>query len=203
MGKWAFFLASLLLLTALLTSPTALANGGRKYHVSPSGSDSNPGTESRPWATISRGVAALRPGDMLVVHGGTYREVVRINVSGTPDSPIQIVAAGGEEVILNQSGLGSSGVIFEPGASYILLYGFKIVGSDVWGISLEGGNSHIRLSGVDVSGAEVGVHMTTGYSGQEPEHGPVDNVTIEESLIHHNKFGGIKFLSIKFSRKNT
>ncbi|HDI86712.1 MAG TPA: DUF1565 domain-containing protein, partial [Candidatus Korarchaeota archaeon] len=81
-------------LSLVLLAP-AIAQGrvngpGRTFHVSPSGSDSNPGTESQPWATISRGVASLEPGDVLIVHGGTYHEVIVINVSGTPEAPIEI-----------------------------------------------------------------------------------------------------------------
>ncbi len=176
----------------LLLAPHAAAGGqGRVYHVSPGGSDSNPGTESRPWATISRGVAALGPGDRLVIHGGTYHEVVDINVSGTPDAPIEIVGAEGELVTVDQSGFGSSGVIFRPGVSYVRFGNLRLVGADVWAVSLEGNNSHIELFRLDISGAEVGIHMTVGESGQWPIYGPVDNVTIEESAIHDNLYGGI------------
>ncbi|MDK2464197.1 MAG: hypothetical protein QI223_05440 [Candidatus Korarchaeota archaeon] len=177
---------------ALLLAPHATVGGqGRVYHVSPGGSDSNPGTESRPWATISRGVAALGSGDRLVIHGGTYHEVIVINVSGTPEAPIEIVGAEGELVTVDQSGFGSSGVIFRPGVSYVRFGNLRLVGADVWAVSLEGNNSHIGLFRLDVSGAEVGIHMTVGESGQWPIYGPVDNVTIKSSAIHDNLYGGI------------
>src|SRR5262245_4103963 len=44
------------------------------YHVTPDGNDSNSGTEAQPFRTIHRGASALRPGDTLLVGGGTYDE---------------------------------------------------------------------------------------------------------------------------------
>src|SRR5262249_18330399 len=57
---------------------------GTTYYVSPTGSDSNPGTFARPFATVNRGVRVLRPGDTLLVRKGTYPEALRnVIPSGT------------------------------------------------------------------------------------------------------------------------
>jgi hypothetical protein len=45
---------------------------GNVYYVSPNGSDSNPGTRERPWATPGYGSRQLRPGDTLVILRGKY-----------------------------------------------------------------------------------------------------------------------------------
>jgi len=129
---------------------------GRTFHVSPNGSDFNPGTESQPWATISRGVASLEPGDVLIVHGGTYHEVIVINVSGTPEAPIEIRAAPGEEVIVDQSGFGSNCLVFAPGASYVRVSSLRLFDCDIWAVSLDGGNSHVELNRLEISRAESG-----------------------------------------------
>src|SRR3989344_9429340 len=44
------------------------------YFISPSGSDSNPGTESQPWKTIERAVSSssLSPGDVVNAMAGSY-----------------------------------------------------------------------------------------------------------------------------------
>ena len=72
----------------------------KEYFVSPSGSDSAPGNESRPFATISPAVGVLQPGDTLTIRGGTYAETVDVPVSGSPDRPITIRGAEGEKVRL-------------------------------------------------------------------------------------------------------
>lgn len=59
----------LLLVAALRISPAA----AQPYHVAPSGSDANPGTLSRPFATLHHAQEAARrkPG-MVYLHGGTH-----------------------------------------------------------------------------------------------------------------------------------
>ncbi len=46
------------------------APGGSVYFVSPTGVDSNPGTESLPWATLDQAADSLYPGDLVYVRGG-------------------------------------------------------------------------------------------------------------------------------------
>jgi hypothetical protein len=50
------------------------------------------GTESQPYKTISRAAKGLRPGDMVFVRPGIYRENVQVRSSGTKEFPIQFVA---------------------------------------------------------------------------------------------------------------
>lgn len=79
----------------------------KTYHVAcghPRASDANPGTEDRPFATISAAAAVLNPGERVLVHGGTYRECVRPARGGDgPDRMIAYEAAPGEEVIVKGS----------------------------------------------------------------------------------------------------
>ncbi len=74
----------------------------RLYHVAqghPDASDDNPGTEEKPWRTISRAADVLQPGEKVVVHEGIYRECVRAARGGEgPDRMIAYEAAPGEEV---------------------------------------------------------------------------------------------------------
>ncbi len=49
---------------------------------------------------ISEAVARLEPGDTAILHAGTYRELVVVEKSGTPEQPIAIRAAEGEMVCL-------------------------------------------------------------------------------------------------------
>ena len=76
---------------------------GPIYHVSPSGDDTNPGTEVAPFKTIRKAASMLTAGITLIIHAGTYFEVVPITASGTPDNYITIMAAGDGPVILENS----------------------------------------------------------------------------------------------------
>jgi len=75
------------------------------YYVSPSGSDSNPGTLASPFLTIAHGLGVLTAGDTLNIRGGTYDETIweSMVVTGTLANAILIQAYLGEAVILQPS----------------------------------------------------------------------------------------------------
>jgi len=92
-----------LTLMVIVTISFVVPLSAATYHVDCNhlqASDSNPGTQERPWKTISKAAARLKPGDMVIVHGGVYREWVHPQRSGTKDAPISYIAAPGEEVII-------------------------------------------------------------------------------------------------------
>jgi len=75
-----------------------------EYHVSPSGLDSNSGSESRPFKTISAAARIAQPGDVITVHEGTYRERVNPPRGGASDDKrIVYQAALGEKVVVKGS----------------------------------------------------------------------------------------------------
>ncbi|MFA6998705.1 MAG: DUF1565 domain-containing protein, partial [Victivallaceae bacterium] len=57
-------------------------------YVSVNGNDANSGTKSYPFRTIQKAANVAKPGDRILIGGGTYKEYVNINVSGTAGSPI-------------------------------------------------------------------------------------------------------------------
>lgn len=90
--------ASLLVLVALLTMGGVRAN---VYVVTPAGSDANPGTATRPFATIQKAADAARAGDKVVVKSGLYRQEVHLHNSGTSAAPIQFVADPPGSVVIS------------------------------------------------------------------------------------------------------
>jgi alpha-N-arabinofuranosidase len=58
-------------LLVAVTSHLALA---KEFHVSPSGYDTDKGSRSKPFRTISAAARVAQPGDVITVHGGVYRE---------------------------------------------------------------------------------------------------------------------------------
>ncbi|NRA49396.1 MAG: right-handed parallel beta-helix repeat-containing protein, partial [Phaeodactylibacter sp.] len=68
----------------------------------PKASDDNPGSENRPWLTISRAAELLEPGDQVIIKQGVYREAVHPQRGGSgPDQMITYTAAPGEKVVIS------------------------------------------------------------------------------------------------------
>ncbi len=73
-------------------------------HVAKNGSDSNKGTKDSPLLTISAAAKIAMPGDIILVHEGTYREWVKPERGGTSeDKRIVYLAAPGEKVYIKGS----------------------------------------------------------------------------------------------------
>jgi hypothetical protein len=166
-----------------------LTYGSTTYHVATSGDDSGNGTELSPWRTIAHGVANLKPGETLIVHEGVYNEAIDIELSGTEYARIRIAGEG--QVVVNGEGIDSDGIVLRPGASFLELDGLRITGFPKgWGLALYGNNSHIILRDIEVDYCETGIRITVGGSGEPPEFGGVDDVTLEGVHMHHNSVGG-------------
>jgi hypothetical protein len=74
---------------------------GAEVHVSPSGDDAANGSERDSFRTIAHAAEVVGPGDVCILHPGTYRETLRPARSGTAEAPISFRAAGDGEVILS------------------------------------------------------------------------------------------------------
>ena len=85
--------------TAVKRLEAAAIEGNHEYHVSPSGKDHNDGSPSRMLATISAAAAKAYPGDVIIIHQGTYRERIDPPRGGLSDTQrIVYQAATGEKV---------------------------------------------------------------------------------------------------------
>ena len=110
--------------------PTLLPQStGSAFHVSPTGSDANPGTAEEPWQTIQMAMTSLQPGQIAYVRAGTYEtggtfgtEADRYlwTTACQADAPCSLVAFPGERPILH-------GQVRIAG-SYLRLSGFIIEG---------------------------------------------------------------------------
>lgn len=79
----------------------------RTYYVdgkNPKASDSNNGTSEKPFKTISRAAEVLKPGELVIIKGGIYREkIVPARGGESPEKMITYEAASGENVIVSGS----------------------------------------------------------------------------------------------------
>jgi pectate disaccharide-lyase len=72
-------------------APGAFLGVGRAdFYVAPSGSDTFAGTLAKPFATLSKAVSVVKPGQTIALRGGTYRPTtpVTITTSGTATARI-------------------------------------------------------------------------------------------------------------------
>jgi hypothetical protein len=83
---------------------TTVDDSRTEYHVSVDGSDDGDGSSGDPFRTVSAAAASARPGDVVTVHAGTYRERVDPPRGGdSDDRRIVYRAADGADVTLKGS----------------------------------------------------------------------------------------------------
>ena len=106
-------------LTFILSSAVIFA---AEYHVSKTGQDTNDGSGGSPFKTISAAALIAQPGDIIIVHAGTYRERITPPRGGESDEKrIVYQAAEGEKVEIKGSEI---------------ITGWQNDGKGVWKISL-------------------------------------------------------------------
>ena len=98
--------------TCLAAGLWAGAALGAEFHVSPTGSDTSPGTKDKPFATLAKARDAVRAAKAAArepvtvwLHAGTYylpeTLVLTAGDSGTKQAPVVYAAAPGEEAIIS------------------------------------------------------------------------------------------------------
>ncbi len=129
------------------------------YWVSPSGSDSNPGTQAQPWQTLQANVATLLPGATMNIESGTYTGFVvgwdgagtYGTIDGTAGDPITIQAAPnaapGSVIINAQDNKTRFGIDLEPGCNYITISGITVNGSSGGIAEYPGHGGGIKICG--------------------------------------------------------
>jgi len=155
------------------------------YTVSPLGDDANPGSRQQPWATFQYAADTAVPGEVVCFRSGNYLTYeTHLTRSGTPDAWITFRAALEEHpMLLNAQDNAVNLITLDPGVSFIRISGFRLEGFALWGIFVAGGNYHVRLDHLEISGGEAGVRLTLGNSGEPPANGPVRYITFEDSVV--------------------
>ena len=141
-------------------------------YVSPAGNDARAtGKIDAPYKSINAALAAAKPGDTVVLRGGTYREGVNVRVR-KPD--ITIKSRKGERAVIDLSSYDrghdeDSGVYFDVDSS--------------------GG----KLRGVEVIGGYYAVCMETRWDWGDPANRKgASNITIEDCVLHDSRHDVIK-----------
>jgi hypothetical protein len=200
--------------TTVMTGPT--------YYLATNGSDSNPGTLSSPWKSFNTALPKLRPGDTLMVRGGTYSEHVNLAdlPDGTSSKRINLRNYQTERPIIeNQFQIGTpsfwtiSGINFHwtttsalPGGLLVRIYGgtgWIFENGEIWGAR---GTAGIHID--DGPANSIGnwtlrdncIHDTIPTDGTNQDHLVYVNTTtggtglIERNILFNSPNGrGIKF----------
>jgi Right handed beta helix region len=161
----------------LAVSVTANSVQVQGYFVSPSGSDSNPGTLSLPWRTIGHAMAAIQPGDVAYVRSGVYVEgsgnTLDWSRSGVSGRPLTIAAYPGESPQVNTR--------LKLVGDYLTIKGLGIGpnthmgNSDVGDVCVWIAGDHDSLVDTQVHGCNMSGVYTTG-----------SNFLIDRNYIHDN-----------------
>ena len=141
---------------------------GTTYYISPTGSDTNPGTINNPFFTLNKAWSVVSAGDIIYLRGGTYRFNSQQKLSGkngTVNDTIKIFAYPGERPVLSKSA-----TYVTPGWPQSLIY---LQGNYTWWKGIE-------IAGYTQATAVIWYAMALRLS---------NNNRIEQLNSHHNGHG--------------
>jgi hypothetical protein len=175
------------LIPALILASAFAATGASAadYYVTPSGSDSNPGTSASPWGTLQKAANSVQAGDVVNVAAGTYAGF-QVTADGTASNPIVFRASG--TVLVNQANSSTPDNINLEGASYVTIEGFTVEDAPRIGIRA------VQATGVVIRGNVV---RRSGLSGILSGWTP--SILIENNIVS----GSIQEHGIYVSNSNT
>ncbi len=159
--------------------------------------------------SISAAVAKAKPGDTVLIPGGTYSGGLDVPVNGAPGKPVTIQAVPGQKVTITGGG-GGNGLVSLDGRSNITMIGISVKGSGSHGIfaqgaknivlrdcevadSQDGGivfleSSNIKVQRCDIHGNNA---RGTSASNEAMSFDHTDNFEISWSKVHGNGEEGI------------
>lgn len=188
-------------------SPTSIV-----VHVAASnGSDSAVGSASAPVRTITKGLSLAQPGDTVLVHGGTYNELVTFPRSGLANKPITLRAACGEPRPLidgtgKGAGVGFPALVAITDRSHLVVEGLALArltgagGNFPAGVWVRGAAKDIVLRNVlvreikaEAGGADGGAHGIAIYGTNAD---PIEDVVVEASELQDLVLGASEALVV-------
>ena len=143
---------------------------GPVYYVSTTGSDSNPGTQAAPFATINQANSVATPGTVVYVEPGTYTSPVLTTASGSATARISYVSVQkwGAQIVASGSGTNTDSTWQNTG-DYVDIQGFDISGGYRLGILNRGSyvnvnQNHIHNISSTYCGSSGGAGIDSTYS---------------------------------------
>lgn len=169
----------------------------RTLYVAPWGNDfesdgvtARANTAATPWRTLFMAIRRARPGDRIVVRGGTYVEAAGWGATqGQPDQPIRLEAFPGERVVLR-------GTLQLDRADYWIVRAINVTwnpdrGRTQFLVKFEGGVGWQFLDSEVWGTRGVSNLMVTGSA----KHGQARDFVIAGNCIHDNETVGDPFMN--------
>lgn len=201
---------SLLAILFLTVSFAPIANAA-DYYVATNGSDTNPGTLSSPWKTITKAANTLVAGDSVNIRAGTYKEQVTPKNSGYAGAFITYAAYPGEKVTVDGSnGLNRAwtGIFDLTNRSYLQISGLRIINSPGFGVFMSGSRNikilnnytyHTNSSGIwtengdtiTVDGNEIEGASASGDQQESLSIEGTNNFIVSNNRVHGGGREGI------------
>lgn len=140
--------------------------------VSLNGSDSNPGTQDRPFRSPQRAIDMATPGRHVLFRGGTWNEKFDVRGNGEDGAPIVIQPYPGERVTVTGDGLSSNLIRFVQKTGY------------------KDPIRYVKFRGFELAYAGKGNNAGLGIQGFN-----LFNCDLEDLNIHHSAESGILIVS--------
>lgn len=158
-----------------------------KYVVdqaAPDASDTNPGTEDRPFKTVQRAADVARPGDIIHVMAGKYDERIKVKAGGTEGKPVAFVARPRRSVTIGG---------FDLDADYVRVEGFEIT-ADEPATAVQLRASHCEVLDNYIHGMMAAVSGTVGKpsaDGNTRDYSAVAHNRVAYNKVYHCEYGFI------------
>jgi hypothetical protein len=147
------------------------------YYVATNGSDSNPGTSSQPFRTITYAYGKASAGTTIMVAPGTYTDYSsgwgwHLNKSGTASTPIVLKSTTRGGAILDGQFASHDGIYLD--GSYNVIDGFGITRAPITGVYVAGNANQIINCEIYNNGTQgssdpegQGIYSSDGTSGNQ------------------------------------
>ncbi len=194
------------------------AAGATYYVDAAAGNDANDGIAA-PWKTIQKAFNSAQPGSTVYIRGGTYRERLTLNVSGSASAGyINFMNYGSDVVTLDATGITASPLIGISNKRYVRIQGLRLqnyITDAGMGISINGGSDNVEIRGNRLTNFRIaagttadviarGVHawnIPIRITGNDPTR-PNDRIIIDGNEITNCEEGWAETLTVTGNSTN-
>lgn len=177
----------------------------KALYVSPTGSDSNEGSEAAPFKTINAALDNATAGTTVYVREGTYTENVYFPENGSENAYITLTNYPSENPIIKGTGKNDKAIIELDGHDYIRIEGLELCDYSArwcYGIIFAGGENHIIIRNNKIHNIECSKPNDPDNSGANAillfgeTREPISNVYIADNEIYDLVTGWCEALSV-------
>src|SRR5665213_685390 len=182
--------------TQLVAQSPVVANSstsGNQFYAAPKGKATAAGTQADPWdlQTALSQPAAVKPGDLIWVRGGTYDGHYSSTLSGTASRPIVVRAYPGERATIDGRS-GAGGITLNIFGSYAWYWGLEVMNSSPNRTSPAAGSDGLNGWGIWVNGPNTKVINCVIH---DTDQGisfwiPAVNAELAGNIIYNNGWQG-------------